>query len=877
MCSPSTWALLLRAYLSQTWPAWLQDLQSQDAHDNIEDPSPADTMDRSLGQWVFNRVEWEWNPGKKLAPDGPVICWRIPYPVVSDHEPSTACLRAWYWEIAERVQKVVFPRANQARRTETETHLTHWFWRVQWYPVYPPQVGRTMDSTMHHQGWQAAQAQDPPPDVCPCQALAARIPGVLDPSIGHIRTASITPILDAAQHDQSVIPGTKDRTTYCWPYAMKELEYAFRKGRTFRSTPLDHTWAHGVWTEAYNIVRSMTFDAMCMTELANPRRVSDFIDARIHDTAHPSGGLSLSSPPPMPQSETRKNATVVGAIRDIQSILTVTRVDKSAPNFAFVCKAYYRWAILQRLNSQDDFVRIHHPLSDPIPLHEQIWLRGLQIFGLTPDSAPAKFALSEFPTVIASVKMKKLTDPSKTEAYRASLDTWRWLTTAHKCPTKLASTLHVRLGTAVEVAYYAHCCKASLTARTRLPSHLIRRHRVKFCHQAKVVTKIIRNAPKKVTSVANGDHSKMFESLPHSGLVSIKAACLHKWNIALSERSSDALYVSLHTDHSVWSRSWVEFNHVGYVRIDTETYSAMLDFILDSAIVRVGEDGTLFRQRVGIPMGFDDSPYMSRSFFDYLDYVFVVEAINADDWDMAVSLDNMYRIADDVFCYNQEHFFTIMASSWGKIASPDGSNVSAWDFITLNDETRYATLPDGSRGAGISADMCDATISFDESGKITYEHYDKLMHMQGFSSEVIRYSASDTIGPATVLHSTVLGQMHAFAARSQTKHGMLTACCRLFIRLIGNGHNVEKIGSAVLAFSPRHDNAGNGPCYSHRYWKWDKLTCLQCIALAYDCHLAIRNLPPQRRVTLAKGVMNPELDSFVTARLAAVERLSQSC
>ena len=134
------WALLLRAYLSQIWPAWLQDLQSQDAHDNIGDPSPADTMDRSLGQWVFNRVEWEWNPGKKLAPDGPVICWRIPYPVVSDHEPSTACLRAWYWEIAERVQKVVFPRANQARRTETETHLTHWFWRVQWYPVYPPPV-----------------------------------------------------------------------------------------------------------------------------------------------------------------------------------------------------------------------------------------------------------------------------------------------------------------------------------------------------------------------------------------------------------------------------------------------------------------------------------------------------------------------------------------------------------------------------------------------------------------------------------------------------------------------------------------------------------------------------------------------------------------
>ena len=169
------------------------------------------------------------------------------------------------------------------------------------------------------------------------------------------------------------------------------------------------------------------------------------------------------------------------------------------------------------------------------------------------------------------------------------------------------------------------------------------------------------------------------------------------------------------------------------------------------------------------------------------------------------------------------------------------------------------------------------TISFDESGTITYEHYDKLMHMQGFSSEVVRYSASDTIGPTTVLHSTILGQMHAFTARNQTKHGMLTTCCRLFLRLIGNGHSVEHISSAILAFSPRHDNAGKGPCYSHRYWKWNKLTCLQCIALAYDCHLAIRNLPPQRRATLTEGVMNPELDSFVTTQLAAVERLPDSC
>ena len=158
-----------------------------------------------------------------------------------------------------------------------------------------------------------------------------------------------------------------------------------------------------------------------------------------------------------------------------------------------------------------------------------------------------------------------------------------------------------------------------------------------------------------------------------------------------------------HTQYSL-SNNWV--------RIDSSAYSQLLDLILDSAIVACGSD--LFRQIVGVPMGFNDSPWIAQTFFDYLDYLFVDNAVQQQDWDTALAISHMHRVADDVLCFNCLDFFKVM-SQWGSITthSADGTTQqhSTWDYISLNDETTY--LPDGST----SANMCDCTITL-KSGKI---------------------------------------------------------------------------------------------------------------------------------------------------------------
>lgn len=52
----------------------------------------------------------------------------------------------------------------------------------------------------------------------------------------------------------------------------------------------------------------------------------------------------------------------------------------------------------------------------------------------------------------------------------------------------------------------------------------------------------------------------------------------------------------------------------GWTCITIEIYEEMLDHILKHSIITLGD--ALFVQVLGTPMGFDDSPYISQTFFD---------------------------------------------------------------------------------------------------------------------------------------------------------------------------------------------------------------------------------------------------------------------
>jgi hypothetical protein len=378
------------------------------------------------------------------------------------------------------------------------------------------------------------------------------------------------------------------------------------------------------------------------------------------------------------------------------------------------------------------------------------------------------------------------------------------------------------------------------------------------------VTHILANAPQKVTSVSNGDHSKMFERLPHTMII---AACMHKFKIAADTKKSRALLVNRHTGQAVWSREWPTSLPVCtavWVRLDADTYKAMVELILSSATVDVG--GELYRQALGIPMGFDDSPYMSQSFFDYLDYCFITEAVAAENWSHSVAFSDMHRVADDVFCYNRPDFFEIM-KNWGSVTY-EGETYCAWDSITLNDETHYGTVR-GER-VGISAEMCDTTISWDpDTFEVQFRLYDKLQHLKSFSRQVIRYTSAESCGPRAAVHGTVVGQLKAFAPRSRSARDFATASTHLIVRLLCNGHGPETIIESVRA-TECETIYGKGPRHwGAPAWQWTDKMKNTLVRIVRYCDNQLRAMSEADRKTVSGGVAS-------SAHTALISKVTQN-
>lgn len=459
-----------------------------------------------------------------------------------------------------------------------------------------------------------------------------------------------------------------------------------------------------------------------------------------------------------------------------------------------------------------------------------------------------------FPHMMASVKEKKLQDDTVKPEKKASLDVWRFITAGAEYPSKEASKIHVRIGARVDDAYKQHCRETSILLRQALPQS-IKSTRVRLFTQSKVGTHILANAPRKVTAVSNGDHSKMFERLPHTGPVSIVEGCCHKFSIALEQVQSDALYLHIDSDATCWSKDWAHPPGqviTGWVRVDMERYRQMVELILESSIVEVGCE--LYKQTLGVPMGFDDSPYMSQSFFDYLDYKFVMDAFKTQSWRHISVMSWTFRIADDVFCFNCPDFIKVM-ESWGSI-TVDGTTYSAWDSITLNDETHY-TMIDGEK-VGTSAEMCDTSIFWDrKTNRIRFSYYDKLRYMKGFSKQIIRYTDAFQNGPPAALHGTIIGKMQAFAVRSQHFEDFVDACARLFIRMLCNHHTVPNIQDSVgkLQIKIQH---GPGPeRWGDPQWEWTPTASTLLQNIVEFCAHQKENLCSADKSALARGVESP--------------------
>ena len=204
---------------------------------------------------------------------------------------------------------------------------------------------------------------------------------------------------------------------------MKKLAAQLTRGRNFRPAPSSNEWATDTWQQAFASIR----DSALISRLVHtddptlPGRIGSSFDIKKHRRSilYPAGGYGISKRPI--QRDKLKRASDQ-AIEAIQAHLTITRVDKSESNFAFVCTEYYHWAVMQRLSSAD-FTRVG-PDSESAGLAAQQWEAVQTTFRMPEPFVSEEYHPSDlrpFPPMIGTIKMKKLMDPTKSPEDRASL------------------------------------------------------------------------------------------------------------------------------------------------------------------------------------------------------------------------------------------------------------------------------------------------------------------------------------------------------------------------------------------------------------------------------------------------------------------------
>ena len=168
-----------------------------------ETPWTTDIGPEAGSRWVHNQVEWRRVRGthQPYHPDT-MPQWRIPYPIDGrEGQPHIQDWHRWAWEhslghITALEEPSVYPAADADR--DTYQYLT------QWYPVYPPHMGRIADNAAAR--WSAdTDLQNSNTGECGCHRLARHDHSLIDQAIGHVRSSSISNLLRAAERDPTVI------------------------------------------------------------------------------------------------------------------------------------------------------------------------------------------------------------------------------------------------------------------------------------------------------------------------------------------------------------------------------------------------------------------------------------------------------------------------------------------------------------------------------------------------------------------------------------------------------------------------------------------------------------------------------------------------
>ena len=226
-------------------------------------------------------------------------------------------------------------------------------------------------------------------------------------------------------------------------------------------------------------------------------------------------------------------------------------------------------------------------------------------------------------------------------------------------------------------------------------------------------------------NIQSYDFSTLYTSIPHAELKK-----QIKWVISQAFNDDSRKFIRIGNGSARWSKSRGKTKNCW----DKDELIKHVKWLIDNIYVVCGD--SLFKQKIGIPMGTDCAPFLANLFLFAYEYKWLLKMFDDRKLNVLKSFNHCFRYIDDLLCINNDQLMDVVKSE----IYPKGLSLTSDDAV---EQTHYLDLDVEIRDNKIHSKLFDKRDAFgfsivnfpDLSGNIpTKQSYGV------FVSQLIRYA-----------------------------------------------------------------------------------------------------------------------------------------
>ena len=447
-----------------------------------------------------------------------------------------------------------------------------------------------------------------------------------------------------------------------------------------------------------------------------------------------------------------QDKSVKSHLKSLHDKFVFVPVDKASNNIAIVCKRLYASVIYKELN----FSNI-----------KSINFTGTYEFISNKSPASIIFEHEDYQNGInieVDEEMKKL-------------PTMYWTPKIHKTPVGARFIIASKLASLKPLAEDITSIFKCIYSHLRRYYHVAEfysgiKHFWVIDNNSDVVSTLDKISAKgKARSVSTFDFSTLYTKIPHDKLIDV----LNKL-VDFTFNSTDRLYLSVTPSGARWVKGKGNIKKL-YCK---KTVKEVIKYLIDNCFFSVGN--LLFRQTIGMPMGFDPAPFFANLFLFFYEVQWIKQ-VKKSDYSRARRFLSTFRFIDDLISANDYGEFE---RSFKEIYPSE---------LTLKKENEIDT----------AATFYDMEVSV-QDGKFDHKLYDKR---DAFNFSIVRFPFKESNIPSKMFHSTIGAEIIRIC-RATSSYISFLQCCKPFIsRMKRQGAKECSTKNVINKFIVRHQDTFN--------------------------------------------------------------------